>query len=112
MLPERIEDLPPDFPESFRDLADYYRTKRGNHPRATNTCLPRSWDLMANFDAFARNDMISPRPLLMVTGTKAATKWYSEDGVTNEGQSDMGEASWISRNIRGLSRHLLSRRML
>ena len=36
---------------------------------------------MANFDAFAWNSMISPRPLLMITGTKAATKWYSEDGV-------------------------------
>ena len=36
---------------------------------------------MANFDAFAHNDMISPRPLLMITGTKAATKWYSEDGL-------------------------------
>lgn len=36
---------------------------------------------MANFDAFGRNDQISPRPLLMITGTKAATKWYSEDGI-------------------------------
>jgi fermentation-respiration switch protein FrsA (DUF1100 family) len=36
---------------------------------------------MANFDAFAYNSMISPLPLLMITGTKAATKWYSEDGV-------------------------------
>ena len=36
---------------------------------------------MANFDAFEFNDMISPRPLLMITGTKAATKWYSEDGI-------------------------------
>lgn len=81
MLPEKIEDAPADMPESFRDLANYYRTARGNHPRATNTCLPRSWDLMANLDAFTHNDMISPRPLLMITGTKAATKWYSEDGV-------------------------------
>ena len=37
--------------------------------------------MMGNFDAFAYNDMISPRPLLMITGTEAATKWYSEDGV-------------------------------
>ena len=36
---------------------------------------------MANFDAYAYNDMISPGPLLMITGTKAAKKWYSEDGV-------------------------------
>lgn len=81
MLPEKPEDAPAQFPESFRDLMDYYRTPRAFHPRATNTCLPRSWDIMANFDAFAHNDMISPRPLLMITGTKAATKWYSEDGI-------------------------------
>ncbi|KAI1629274.1 Alpha/Beta hydrolase protein [Exophiala viscosa] len=81
MLPEKIEDVPDDLPESFKDLANYYRTPRAYHPRATNTCLPRSWDIMANFDAFAHNYMISPRPLLMITGTKAATKWYSEDGV-------------------------------
>lgn len=80
LLPEKIEDAG-DLPDSFKDLADYYRTSRAYHPRATNTCLPRSWDIMANFDAFAHNDMISPRPLLMITGTKAATKWYSEDGV-------------------------------
>ena len=81
MLPDKLEDAPTDFPESLRDLASYYRTPRAYHPRATNTCIPRSWDLMANFDAFAYNDMISPRPLLMITGTKAATKWYSEDSV-------------------------------
>ena len=81
LLPEKIEDVPDDLPESFKDLANYYRTPRAYHPRATNICLPRSWDIMANFDAFAHNYMISPRPLLMITGTKAATKWYSEDGV-------------------------------
>lgn len=79
MLPERLEDTV-GLPDSFQDLAQYYR-KRQPHERAPNTCLPRSWDLMANFDAFAHNHMISPRPLLMITGTKAATKWYSEDGV-------------------------------
>ncbi|EAW12135.1 alpha/beta hydrolase [Aspergillus clavatus NRRL 1] len=81
LLPERIEDMPADFPESFRDLAGYYRTPRANHPRATNTCVARSWDLMGNFDAFAYNSMISPRPLLMITGTKAGSKWFSEDGI-------------------------------
>ncbi|RAL04528.1 alpha/beta hydrolase [Aspergillus ibericus CBS 121593] len=81
MLPEKYEDLPADFPESFRDLASYYRTPRAYHPRATNTCLPRSWDLMANFDAFRWNSMISPRPLLMITGSKAATKWFTEEGI-------------------------------
>ena len=81
MLPESLDDAPADMPESFRDLASYYRTWRAIHARAPNMCLPRSWDLMANFDAFAHNDMISPRPLLMIMGTKAATKWSSEYGV-------------------------------
>jgi fermentation-respiration switch protein FrsA (DUF1100 family) len=81
MLPDTLEDAPKDLPESFCDLASYYRTPGANHPMATNACLPRSWDLMANFDASWHNDIISPRPLLMVTGTKAATKWYSEDGI-------------------------------
>ena len=36
---------------------------------------------MVNFDALLHNDMISPRPLLMITGTKAAAKWYSEYGT-------------------------------
>lgn len=80
LLPEKFEDAG-SLPESFRDLASYYRTPRAKHPRATNTTIPRSWDLMANFDAFAYNNMISPRPLLMITGTKAATKWYSEYAV-------------------------------
>ena len=86
LLPEKYDSPPPDLPESFRDLASYYRTPRAQHPRATNTCIPRSWDMMANFDAFAYNSMISPRPLLMITGTKAATKWYSEDSVAKAKQ--------------------------
>lgn len=80
MLPDSLDSVPADLPESFKDLANYYRGRQP-HPRAPNTCLPRSWDLMGNFDAFAHNDMIAPRPLLMVTGTRAATKWYSEDGI-------------------------------
>jgi fermentation-respiration switch protein FrsA (DUF1100 family) len=42
MLPEKIEDVPVDLPKSFKDLTNYYRTPRAFHPRATNTCLPRS----------------------------------------------------------------------
>lgn len=80
MLPDRVEDTPADLPEFFKDLTSYYRVRQPQ-PRASNTCLPRSWDLMANFDALLHNDMISPRPLLMITGTKVATKCYSEYGV-------------------------------
>lgn len=83
LLPETFDpqNPPEGMPDSFKDLADFYRTPKGHHPRAINASIPRSWDLMGNFDALLHNDMISPRPLLMITGTKAATKWYSEDGI-------------------------------
>lgn len=80
MLPPNLEAAPKDLPESFRDLTSYYKTDRGKN-LAANQTHPRGWDLMANFDALRHNYMISPRPLLMITGTKAATKWYSEDGI-------------------------------
>ncbi|KAJ0302831.1 hypothetical protein COL516b_006870 [Colletotrichum fioriniae] len=85
MLPDEFNpaNAPAEMPESFRDLASYYCTARAtaNHPRVTNLCLPRSWDVMGNFDAFAWNQLISPRPFLAITGTKAASMWYSEDAV-------------------------------
>ncbi|KIY01638.1 uncharacterized protein Z520_03190 [Fonsecaea multimorphosa CBS 102226] len=80
MLPSNAKDAE-SLPESFKDLFQYYHTPRGEHPRAPNITLARGWDMFANFDAFAFNSMISPRPILMITGTKAATKWYSEDGI-------------------------------
>lgn len=88
MLPEVYDpnNPPEDLPASFRDLASYYRTPRAKHPRAAHTCMPRSWDLMANFDAFAFNGMISPRPLLAITGSKAVTKWFSDIAVERAGQ--------------------------
>jgi len=81
MLPDKLEDAPADMPSAFRDLASYYRTPRGNHPRAPNIALPRSWDMMATYDSFRFNELISPRPLLMVTGSKAESKNYSEDAL-------------------------------
>ncbi|KAH8594864.1 Alpha/Beta hydrolase protein [Bisporella sp. PMI_857] len=81
MLPDKFEDAPANMPSAFLDLASYYRTPRGNHPRAPNVALPRSWDMMATYDAFRFNELISPRPLLMITGSKAESKNYSEDAL-------------------------------
>ncbi|KAF2010718.1 alpha/beta-hydrolase [Aaosphaeria arxii CBS 175.79] len=79
LIPSTLEEAV-GLTESFQDLTQYFR-KRQPHKRAPNTCLARSWDMMANFDAFAFNYLISPRPLLMITGSRAATRWFSGYGI-------------------------------
>lgn len=86
MLPDKEEDAAK-LPESFQDLYSYNRTPRAKHERAPNTCLPRSWDIMANFDAFAYNDMISPRLLVDDHGHKGG------DEVVQRGWNSKGEGA-------------------
>lgn len=74
ILADKAEDLPPDAPANLREAVDYYKTIRGAHPRSTNRQLARSAELLATYDSFAFMDLISPWPLLMITGTEADTK--------------------------------------
>lgn len=80
-LPPTIEDIPPEYPSIVKELAEYYKTPRGQQDRAPGLFATRSADLLANFDAYAFNYLIAPRPLLMIAGADAGTKFYSEDGV-------------------------------
>ncbi|MET0439049.1 MAG: alpha/beta hydrolase [Devosia sp.] len=66
----------------FSEAYDYYRTPRGAHPRSTQWGVMRM-DVAAQFHAFAHNDWISPRPLLMIAGTDADTLVFSEQGIAH-----------------------------
>ncbi|MFI7529235.1 alpha/beta hydrolase [Nocardia salmonicida] len=68
-------------PELFRDAHDYYRTARGQHERSENKWPLQSIDRIAQFDAYAKIAMISPRPLLMIVGSKADTAYFSEEAI-------------------------------
>lgn len=57
---------------------DYYCTPRGEHPRAAKTMPWISVDRIAGFDGFAFVGMIAPRPLLMIMGSEADTRWIGE----------------------------------
>ena len=81
ILPDKVEDLPAGTPRHIMEAFDYYKTPRGGHPRSTNLQLARSAELLAGYDSFAFVDLISPRPLLMIAGTEAETKIYSERGI-------------------------------
>lgn len=83
MLPESADLLPADLPErgALKEGIDYYKTPRGAHPRSVNKQVAWSLDLRANYDSFAFNHMISPRPLLMIAGGDADTAYMSRMGV-------------------------------
>ena len=83
MLPGDVAALPADLPENnvLKQCIDYYKTPRGAHPRSTNMEVAWSVDLRANYDSYAFNHMISPRPLLMIAGSDADTAYLSRRGI-------------------------------
>jgi hypothetical protein len=57
----------------------YYCTNRGQHPRSAKVLTLSSIDRIATFDAFAFVNLIAPRPLLMIVGSKAETMWMTKE---------------------------------
>jgi fermentation-respiration switch protein FrsA (DUF1100 family) len=72
---------------------EYYCTDRAQNPRSTKEMTWTSVDKIATFDAFRFIDMISPRPLLFILGTKAATKWMCANAFENA--KEPKELHWI-----------------
>jgi fermentation-respiration switch protein FrsA (DUF1100 family) len=72
---------------------EYYRTPRGHHPRSENYFVLRSIDLLAQFNAFDLIHLISPRPLLMIAGTEAASAYLSQEAIEKAQQPK--ELFWI-----------------
>jgi fermentation-respiration switch protein FrsA (DUF1100 family) len=61
-----------------REFYDYYRTPRGQHPRATTAFSRTSDAQMTLFWSFERLNWISPRPVLFITGDQAHSRIFSE----------------------------------
>lgn len=83
ILPETADALPKDFPLDgmWHEAIDYYKTDRAHNPRSDSKQVLWSVDLAANYDSYAFNHMISPRPLLMIVGSNADTAYFSEDAI-------------------------------
>ena len=78
--------LPQALPETADPVTtaffNYYRTKRGFHPRSVNSAS--AWTATTpmsffSFPMYANIEMISPRPILLVAGENAHSRYYSED---------------------------------
>lgn len=76
------ETLPKDANPVLASFFDYYRTPRGFHPRSINSTT--AWTATTpmsffNFPMMANIELISPRPIMLIAGEKAHSRYYSED---------------------------------
>jgi fermentation-respiration switch protein FrsA (DUF1100 family) len=61
---------------------EYYRTPRGFHPRSINSTTAWTATTPVSFFSFpmaANIDLISPRPIMLIAGENAHSRYYSED---------------------------------
>lgn len=79
VLPEILPGNPDPVLAAF---FNYYRTPRGFHPRGINSTT--AWTATTpmsffGFPMYANIEMISPRPILLLAGENAHSRYYSED---------------------------------
>ncbi|MCX4862083.1 alpha/beta hydrolase [Streptomyces canus] len=76
------ETLPADADPITKIFFDYYRTKRGYHPRSINSTTAWTATTPMSFFAFRQMtniDMLAPRKALLVAGADAHSLYYSQD---------------------------------
>ncbi len=78
-LPDKLKGNEPQF---VADYFNYYKTRRGFHPRSINS--NSSWTATTplsfmNMPLLTYIHEISPRPVLIIAGEKAHSRYFSED---------------------------------
>lgn len=72
---------------------EYYCTPRAGHPRSAKNFTWSSIDRIAIFDGFNAIETIAPRPLLLIAGREAITKWISQEAYQKAKENK--EFYWI-----------------
>jgi len=80
IVPESA-DISADTPTLFREGSDYYRTPRAQHPNSPNKYVFTSIGRIAAYSSYDHIDLISPHPLLMIAGSEADTRYFSEMAI-------------------------------
>ena len=80
--PDKKEELSDSLPVLFREGYDYYKASRCSYPTAVNKFILSCNGKLASWDAFQYIDMISPRPVLFIAGSKADSKFFSEEAIS------------------------------
>ena len=84
--PEANKALKGDEPQFLKEYYDYYRTQRGFHKRSINS--GNSWTATTplsfmNMPILTYIKEISPRPILIIAGEKAHSRYFSETAFQN-----------------------------
>lgn len=77
-VPEKAEDIDQNTSTFLREGYDYYRTPRGQHPNSKGRFLMASLDRMLAFTTFHLIPQFLTQPLLLIAGSNAETKVYSD----------------------------------
>ncbi|HWT51866.1 MAG TPA: alpha/beta hydrolase [Caulobacter sp.] len=77
-VPEKAEDIDATTSTFLREGYDYYRTPRGQHPNSKGRFLMTSLDKMLAFSTFHLIPSLLTQPLLLIAGSEAETKIYSD----------------------------------
>jgi fermentation-respiration switch protein FrsA (DUF1100 family) len=91
VVPDSAASFTESTPQLYREGYDYYRTARAQHPNSPNRYVFSSLPLQMAFFPFEQLDTISPRPLLVIAGSRADTLFW-EPGSVREGQGAEGAA--------------------
>lgn len=80
-LPDSLSGKEPQFVQEY---FDYYKTDRGFHPRSINS--NSSWAItspisLMNMPIMTYIEEISPRPMLIIAGENAHSRYFSEDAI-------------------------------
>lgn len=79
-FPEEPFDAPPEgVPEPDAEWLRFYAVRRGHHPNASGGFTTTSNLSMLNFRLLDFVDEISPRPILLIVGDRAHSKFFSEN---------------------------------
>lgn len=79
ILPATLPENPDSVLVAFYD---YYKTDRGFHPRGINSTTAWTATTPMSFFSFPMHnniELISPRPILLIAGANAHSRYYSED---------------------------------
>ncbi len=85
LAPLKEEDAPN---AELRGAWEYYHTPRCQHPNAPGFTLARNLMQIVTYDAYNKAEAFLTQPVLCVVGSKAGSKWMSDDLIARAASKD------------------------